>query len=355
MKFKYYILLSGILLASCNKEIEIAAPDFEVTTEATTYKAGQEIIFNIKGGESHNISFYSGTATNDYAFKDGRIIDVKGAGATMAFQTSVQLGTQVNQLSVLVSTDFNGNYSDLASVKAGTWTDITNRFALGTGTAFLVSGTKDITDLMVDGKPIYFAFKYVTKPQSTNGLARSWYIQSFSVVSKALLDNTIPLKLTDQVNAGFRIVDQEPVNAPARSTVTDTRVTLLGNVYKYANSPIYDPLNPIYDPLNPIYQPGDPLYVVGAVKPTYVPFDPANPYNDPLSEHWAVSKPIDTEKVDLGPDRSTPFKGILNPRVSEYSYTYTKAGNYKAVFIASNNSIDDNQPVIKEITITITP
>ena len=355
MKFKYYNMLLGVLLiASCNKGIEVAVPDFDVTTEATTYKAGQEIIFKIKGGDAHIISFYSGTTLNDFAFKDGRTIDVRGAGATMAFQSSVQLGTQANQLSVMASIDFNGDYSSLAKVKTATWTDITSKFKLGTNATLLASGTQDITDLLVAGKPIYFAFKYVTKPQATNGLASTWYIQSFAIVSKALLDNAIALNFTDQVYAGFRIIDQEPVNAPVRSSITNTRVTLLGNVYKYAGSPIYDPLNPIYDPLNPIYQPGNPLYVLGAVRPAYVPFDPANPYNDPLSEHWAVSKPIDTEKVDLGPDRSTPFKGISNSNVSDYRYTYTKAGTYKAVFIASNNSIDVNQAVIKEITITVT-
>lgn len=354
MKFKYYnLLLSMLFLASCNREMEVTVPNFDVTTETTTYKVGQEILFKIKGGDAHIISFYSGTTLNDFAFRDGRIIDVSGDGATMAFQTSVQLGTQANQLSVMASTDFNGDYSSFAKVKAATWTDITSRFKLGNNATFLASGTQDISDLIVAGKPIYFAFKYLTKPQAMNGLARTWYIQSFAVTSKALLDGSI-IGLTDQANAGFRIIDQEPVNAPARSTVTNTRITLLGNVYKYAESPIFDPLNPIYDPLNPIYQPGNPLYVVGSVRPTYVPFDPANPYNDPLTEHWAVSKPIDTEKVDLGPDRSSPFKGILNSSVSEYRYTYTTAGTYKAVFIVSNNSIDATQPVIKEITLTIT-
>lgn len=355
MKFKYYNMLLGVLLTvSCNKGIEVATPDFDVSTEAATYKAGQEIIFKIKGGDTQIISFYSGTTLNDFAFKDGRIIDVKGAGATMAFQSSVQLGTQANQLSVMTSTDFNGDYSSLAKIKTATWTDITSRFKLGTNATLLASGTQDITDLTVAGKSIYFAFKYVTKPQAANGLASTWYIQSFAIVSKALLDNTIALNFTDQVYAGFRIIDQEPVNAPARSSVTNTRVTLLGNVYKYAGSPIYDPLNPIYDPLNPIYQPGNPLYVLGAVRPTYVPFDPTNVYNDPLSEHWAVSKAIGVEKVDLGPDQSTPIKSISNPKLSEYRYTYTKAGTYKAVFIASNNSIDASQKVIKEISITIT-
>ena len=40
--------------------------------KATTYKVGETIKFNIKGGDVHNISFYSGETLKDYAKKDGR-------------------------------------------------------------------------------------------------------------------------------------------------------------------------------------------------------------------------------------------------------------------------------------------
>jgi hypothetical protein len=323
MKFKYYYMILGMLLmASCNKEIQVAAPDFDVTTEATTYKAGEEIKFNIKGGDANIISFYSGETLKDYALKDGRVIDVSGAGATMQFQSSVQLGTQANQLTVLASTDFNGDYSSLAKVIAANWTDITGRFLLGTSTAFRASGTIDISDLMLTGKPIYIAFRYVTKPQEVNGLARNWYIQTFAITSNTKLDDVIALILTDQASAGFRIVDENKENAPARASVTSTRISLYGNIY---------------------LSPSDPNYV------------PDSPYNDSLSEHWAVSRAINAEKVELGPDWSTSIKGINNPSMEEYRYTYAKAGTYKAVFVASNNSIDDVKKVTKEITLTITP
>ena len=140
MKYKYYFMILGMfLITSCDKKgLQVDALDLDVTTDATTYKAGQEITFNIiKGGYADVISFYSGETLHEYAFKDGRTIDVKGVGATMAFTSSVQLGTQANQLFVMASTDFNGDYSSLAKIKAATWTDITSRFALGTGTAFL--------------------------------------------------------------------------------------------------------------------------------------------------------------------------------------------------------------------------
>ncbi|MBP1675087.1 MAG: hypothetical protein H6Q24_1225 [Bacteroidetes bacterium] len=357
MKVKcYYMLLCMLILASCSKEIEVGdTPDFDVTTESTTYKAGQEIKFTFTGDNVHNIWFYSGETLKNFDYREGRAIFVGDTGAIMSFQSSVQVGTQTNQLSVLYSTDFNGDYSSLASIKAATWTDITSLVALGTSATFKASGNLDITNMMVPGEPIYFAFKYLTKPQETNGLVRTWYIQVFAIASKAKLDGTINLPLTDQASAGFRILDENPVNAPALSTITTTRITMIGNRYKVATDPLFDPNNPIYDPLNPIYDPKSPQYQPTAVRPTFVPFDPASPWNDPQSEHWAVSNAIRTDSVNLGPDWSTPLKGATTTSlVTEYRYKYSKPGTYKAVFIAANNSIDEVKKVIRELTLTIT-
>lgn len=355
------MLLAVLLLASCNKDLEVTAtPDFNVTTDATTYKAGQEIVFNFTGN-AHIISFYSGETLKDYAFKDGRTIDLKGAGATLEFSSSVQLGTQAKQVTVLASTDFNGDYSSLDKVKAATWTDITSRFTLGTSATFLATGAKDISDLIVAGKPIYIAFKYVTKPQVVNGIANQWFIQSLAIKSTQTLPNTasatpIALTLADQTSIGFRIVDQNPVNAPALSSVTGTRLTLQGNLLKTADLPIYDPTNPIYDPKNPKLDPKSPLYDPSFVLQKYVPFDPTSPYNDPTSENWAVSAPISTQSVNLGPDYSTAIKsGIYIAPLLVYRYTYAKAGTFKAVFVGSNNSIKGSKITTKEISFTITP
>lgn len=356
MKLKYYnVLLGALLLASCNDKLEVEAPDFNVTTAATTYKAGEEIKFDIAGGDAHMIYFYPGETLKDYDSNDGRVVDVSGDGATMQFSSSVQLGSQTDQLSLLYSTDFSGDYSSLTKVKEATWTDITAKFPLGTNNKFKATGAVDISDLIVAGKPIYFAYKYVTRPQATNELARQWFIQTFAINSKAKLDNTIGLTIADQAGAGFRIIDENAENAPARSSVTSTRITLYGNEYLHADLPRFDPANPIYDSLNPQFDRESPSYNPLLKLETFVPFDPNSPYNDPQSEHWVVSKPITIDQIDLGPDRSIVLKGIRNPNLTEYRYTYTKPGTYNAVFIASNNSIDSSEKVVREMTFTITP
>lgn len=351
---KYIACLSLFFLLSCEKELLVQqAPDFEVTTTAATYKVGQEVVFKFTG-EADMISFYSGQVYNDYNFREGRVMQFNPEGANLSFTSSVQGGTQANQLTVLASSNFNGNYSSLASVKAATWTDITSRFTLGTTATFLASTSKSISDLLVTGKPIYIAFRYVTKPQAVNGLARTWMIQGFTVTSNTGLNNVNPI-LKDQPYAAFTIVQEDSVNTPSRSALTSTRVTLLGNVYKDPKDPIFDPANPIFDPQNPIYDPTSVLYDRTAVRPTYVPYDPTSPYNDPAREIWAVSKPINTDKVDLGPDWSIPVRGIRNPKALEYRYTYTTAGTYKVYFVASSNTKDDKKEVVKELNITIEP
>lgn len=353
MKFKYYSMLLAVLcMASCSKKLDVGgAPDLTVSTESTTYKVGEEITFKFEG-HADLVAFYSGEDFNDYAFKDGRVVDVASSGVNLEFNSSVQNGEQEGQLTVWASTDFNGN-DDLASVQAATWTEITDRFTLGTSATFVPSTTQSLSDLIVAGKPLYIGFRYITKPQVENGFSRMWYIEDFSVTSAAELAGS-PLVLTDQANAGFRIIAEDPENTPVRSSLSSTRLTLYGNVYKDPNDPMYDPENPIFDPENPIYDPESDIYDPDAVRPEFVPYDPASPYNDPLREHWAITKGISLEQVDLGPDWSNPIKGISNSKLEEYTYTYTEPGTYKVYFVASNTNIDDSKQVVRELTLTIT-
>lgn len=348
---KYLLGLSLLALTACEKDLQVDAPDFAVTTEKQVYKVGEQIKFNFTG-YADIISFYSGAVKNDYAFREGRLIDLNTQGLTFSFQSAVSGGTQADQLAIMVSTDFNGDYSNLNALKAATWTDVTSRFTLGKDATFITSTSKDLSDLAVAGKPFYIAFKYLTKPQLVNGAARSWMIQSFEVKSTSLFSGANPI-IKDQVYAAFQVVDQDKQNTPSRSVVTSSRLTLLGNTYNNPADPKWDPTNPIYDPLNPIYDPKDPLYDPTAVRPTFVPYDSTNVYNDPLRETWAVSTPIVLDKLDVGPDLSIPVRGIRNPKILEYFYTYSAPGIYKAYFIGSNATLNNTKTVMRELTFEI--
>ena len=106
--------------------------------------------------------------------------------------------------------------------------------------------------------------------------------------------------------------------------------------------------------MNPIYDPNNPLYDANAQRPDFVPYDPVSPWNDPELEHWAITKPIYLDEVDLGPDFSTVIKGISNAEIEEYAYTYSKPGTYTAHFVSINASIEGKKEVVKEFTITVT-
>lgn len=360
MKGGNLIWITGFFLISCQKKLaEVKAPDFNVVETEITVKAGTPAKFAFTGSAA-TISFYSGEISKDYQFRNGRTVDVAGKGLTLNFTsqlgTVTPAGTQNNQLSLLVSTDFNGNYTDLASVKAATWRDITSQFTFGSSATAVASGVVNLTELVIAGKPIYFALRYINKPQVANGFARQWIIENFSLKSVDAKVNDAVVTIADHALTGFRIVDENPVNAKFRSTITNTRATLYGPVYKNPLDPIYDPNNPIFDKNNPIYDPKSPEYNPGAVYKDFVPYDPASPYNDPSSENWAVSAPIVLGTIELGKDWATAVRTSVYGAVPEaYSYTYNKPGRYEAYFIAANNTIEEGASVEKKVIVNVTP
>lgn len=354
---KIFWILTGccLLAAACGKKLgEVKTPDFDVSVVKTSFQVGEPVLFSFTGTPV-NISFYSGEGFNDYAFKDGRMVNVNGHGATLDFASQLSgTGTQTNQVSVWISNNYNGG-NDLASVQAATWTNISSKLTLATTTTLTTSGKADISEWVTPGQPLYIGFKYITQPQVANGLARTWFIQNLAVRSKAPQVLNKELLLAGQENAGFRIIDQYPGNAPSRSTVIPTRITLLGNQYKDPADSIFNPDYSLYDPNNPIYDPGSPSYIPGAKVPVFVPYDPSDPYNDPHTETWAISKPIYGDTVNLGPDWALSIKGINTDQLDEYVYTYKTPGTYKASFVARNHTIDGVKEVVRTIELTITP
>jgi hypothetical protein len=322
-RFTLSIAVLSILFCSCSKRLgKVKDPEFEVTTEKTTYKVGETVFFSFTNTADF-ISFYSGAPGNNYLYKDsGQTIPIADYGATLEFSTQLAgTGTQANQLSVWVSNDYNGK-TDFASVKAATWTDITSLFKLATSTTILAAGTKDISTYFTPGKPVYIGFKYITKPQVVNQPARIWYVQSLLVKSLAPLINGQSVLITDHEHSGFQIINQFPVEAPSLSNIAATRITLLGNAFRI---------------------PGDSLYV------------PNSAYNDPQTETWAISKALNKTPVTLARDFSIAVKGINVDFLAGFSYIYNTPGTYKAYFIASNSNIEQSKTVIKELQLTIQP
>lgn len=310
MRFKYIVsALCLAIFASCDKE-GISEPDFNVTgykVTAVVDSSGNtvnQVTFSFSG-DAAIISFYPGILGNDYAYREGRILDVKAL--LSSFSTTLNNGTQENQLSVMVSSDFNGTY-DMASIRAATWTDITSHYTLNTrgASASLPSGTKDIREFVVEGKPLYYAYRYICKPQAENGANSTWRIRAFSLESQTDLGTTSLATLT---TADWHLINEGEIVDPNRGAVIESS---------------------------------------GAIR-----FNGNHKNKEVHTESWAISKGFEITKTDMGPDRPLAIKSTINPRLGSYAYNYATPGTYKVVFIASNASHEGQLRIVREIDITI--
>jgi hypothetical protein len=309
MKSINYFLILLLLVVSGCKDISVATPEFDVSTDALSYKVNEEITFNFHGN-ADNISFYSGESGNDYSYKNGRMLNVNQL--LLSFNSRVQNGTQ-DMLTVNVSTDFNGDYSNIESVNKATWVDITNKLALGTTTTFAPSGYADISDLAIEGKPLYIGFKYTYKNPDVYGASRIWRIQQINLLAKT---DDYDALLLDMQKGGIRIVDKYP---PPHIAATRTTITSGTSAQLTFNTAVSTADNKMIE-----------------------------------TEAWGISDPLMTKTIDMGPDKSIPVKAKFSGNVSSYSYAYKKAGVYKIHFLASNNNYQESKDILKTLTITIT-
>lgn len=302
---KISILLIGIglIYQSCNKQIELkpGIENFDISLEKKTYKVGEEVNFYLHG-DPDMIVFYSGEVLHQYAYKDGRKLTLDNLNLSFTTSKPVTLRRQDNQLFIMASTDFNGDYSNFSNIEEATWTDITDRFTLSESITFSPSGEVDISDLIVEDRPLYIGFRYVSYPHD-QGRVGNWHVQNFSLVGRTVLG---PMTLGDMKESGFMLVDQHPDLAPSKSKLTATRITLYGDLDI-----------------------------------------------DMLTESWAVSKGFETGETDLGFDLPVAIKGMESAPLNRYTYIYNEPGTYKATFVASNASVDEHKSIVREIEFTI--
>jgi len=279
----YLLSLVVLFFSSCDKSMDIASPDFEASTKSATYKAGDTVTFNFTGN-ADVITFNSG--------EKGDLL--------LSFASQTRFGSQPNQISVQVSTDFNGKYTE-ADVKAATWIDVSSRFTFGTNTTLVSSGVKSISDLTQSGKPLYIAFKYVGQANTTNTM-RNWWINNLSI-NNALAGTTTNVLV--QATADYKFVNF--VGNPAGvgwSALADGRI--------------------LFDPKGSLA----------------------------YAEGWAIAKPIEPGGLKSSP---APIKAFIDAQMDNYKYVFFATGVYTVTFEAANANRFDNKKVIRELTITVTP
>ncbi|MCS3801651.1 DUF5017 domain-containing protein [Niastella sp. OAS944] len=294
LTIKYIIPFAlGLAIISCSKRDRVDAPAFDVFTSSTTYKAGDTINFEFTG-DPQNIVFWSGMPGSVYEYKDR--LFTTGNKLLIKFNTYQQFGIR-NNLSVLVSNDFNGTY-DTTNVKKATWTDITSRATLSSGADQTQSGTLDMSEFTNGNKSVTLAFRYITTAiQSQN----RWVVRTFNADNQAA-DGSVTSMAT-MATAGWKAVDFK--NPAAVWSITSAQLLLQGSATA-------------------------------------------------LDDDWVLTKSFNPTAVS--PDKGVAIKNItvnLNKYVA--AGVYTKPGTYKAVFEATNGSYENIERTLREITLTILP
>lgn len=296
MMKKYLLLaLAAINLISCSKD-EVPTPDFNVTTDKTTYKVGEAIQFKFTGN-ADLITFYSGMPGKEYQFKDRFKVDGK---PQLTFTSYRQVSAEANTISLLASTNFKGIFNP-ENVAAARWTDITGRATFSTGTDNTASGVVDLTDFLKGDSSVYIAFRFTGKKDALVAQP-TWTIKNLSIDNK--------------------IADGSLVSVATSASVTWGAVDFMNTARAWSFSATQ-------------------IQIVGG------------PVNTDDNDDWLITKPLSLDRVQ----RSTGVNVRTSPLSKEFGYAfttgYTAAGTYTATFEAINNNRWDSKTVVKQIVIKV--
>lgn len=287
------ILLSVFSLISCNHDLDVSTPNFEISVQNPNIKVGDTVVFNFTG-EADYLTFYSGETGHQNEFRDR--IALTGGAPLLQFTSYLQNINQRDSLRLLVSTDFKGTIdSTLVNYH---WVDITDRAILSTGIDNTPSGSIDLS-AFISEKPAYIAFKYVGKsndlqPQET------WTIKNLSVKYKIDSLNVFPI-VSSIGDAGFISFDLK--NPLKKWTQTATQIQMAGGAAKTADN-----------------------------------------------IDWIIIKPLILNQVN--PDLGVAIMGISS-KIDHYNYVFSKSGTYDVAFVCTNATVKENKSIVKHFQITV--
>lgn len=301
-----YVLLLIVIISACSKTMELGQLDFDASIAQETVTAGEEITFDLRG-HANIVTFYSGEMGKDYQYREGRPLAL--SQPQVSFSSDAWFGTQTGQISILVSTEFNGDYTAeniRASLDAGEWIDITDEFELpeNTGTRQTVAnGPFDLSDIITaEKKGMYFVFRNRT---TNAGAPTQWTFSRFLVTANTVL---------------------------GRQTLVDISSA------DWTSAVLGAPGNP-----------GGP-----SSSGTSVWF-PRGSVPDAVYDNWIITKKIEFTDQDLGPDVGEPIKSYADPQLTEFEYTYDVPGTYVATFLASNVNAKAESKVVKQVKVIVEP
>lgn len=147
----------------------------------------------------------------------------------LEFTTYRQYGKQSNTLSILISTDFSGDYT-AEGIRKATWKDITSKATLSEGADNTPSGLIDISDFAVKG-PVYLAFRYTGEGGTTQ---RAWTIKDLIIKNK--LKGGAEYPVATLRDAGWVSVMLNPSASRQKWRVTDAQLQFVGGNETYGSN-----------------------------------------------------------------------------------------------------------------------
>jgi len=291
---KHYLaaLIPLLVLSSCKKQ-DVLNPDFNATVTKTTYAVGEPITYTFSG-DADLVTFYSGVTGSEYKYKDRTTVNGK---PQIQFTSYYQASTQTNTLQLLVSKDFNGTF-DIPDLQSATWTDITSRATLSTGSDNTASGVVDLSDFLAPNSPVYIAFKYTATSASTQP---TWTVKNIAVDN--VQSDSSKVSIATSANIHWGIIN----------------VLNSANLWSFSTSQIQ--------------------FLTSAA-------------GNADNEDWIIAQPLQLDRVQraVGVD----IKPSPTTKLTKYVFAgYTTPGTYTVTFEAINANKWDKKTTVKQFTITV--
>ena len=306
-----------------------AANPFDVSAAAVECRVGEPIRF-VFDGEAESVDFFSGEMFHqwEYAEKDR----LSYSDILFSFRSQLQGGVQVHPVTVKVSTDFDGTYTE-EHIQAATWTDVTARFTLpakvwkdnnGPTTAdrytqegrMTASGEVNLSSYYGKSETLHVAFFYHIDKYDA-GLKNSRTGVWFTDIQAFRQEGDNRTKILQQTEAEIHIVNG--------ASYTDTTLSDWGNTFTHGDVTVY------------------PWRFWCANNPT----GDRNAY--------AVTNPLERTIRNFGPDKPEQVKVPGGVMPQEFNYFFTEPGVYKATFIARGRTLTGETEIVRQFTVTVNP
>lgn len=317
------------------RDVELNLDDFEaanpfgVSAEAVECRVGEPIRFALEGA-AESVDFFSGEMYHQWEYADKDRLSY--SDILFSFRSQLQGGVQVHPVTVKVSTDFDGTYTE-DRIKAATWTDVTARFTLptkiwtannGPTTAdryaekdrMTDSGEVDLTSYYGDSETLHVAFFYHIDKYDAglkNTRTGVWFtdIQAFS------REGETRTGILRQVESDIHIVNG--------ASYTDTTLSGWGATFAYGGETIYP----------------------------WRFWCANNPTGD--RDAYAVMSPLQRTMRNFGPDRPERVKISGGEMPGTFDYVFAEPGVYETTFVARIRTLSGETEIVRHFTVTVNP